>query len=112
MELQEYDSLAGMLEMPQLPELANGQTLERFGKTQAAEMAYLECLRNEYTLASCETLEIVQERWRDCARNLKRWNVLFEYGKMNHDLLLLLDCYGKCNIWKYVSDDNNNNNNQ
>ena len=94
------DSLAAMLTIPQLPELVNGQTLERYGEMQAAETAYLECLRNECTLRNRELLEIVQDRWKECAYNLRKWNVLFEYGKMNHDYWLLMDCYAKSNIWK------------
>lgn len=91
-----------MLSTPISIEISNGLTLERYGKYQAAEMAFLESYRNERVMASKELLEVVQDRWKECAFNLKKWKTLFEYGKMNHDYWLLMDCYGKCNIWEYV----------
>ena len=39
--MQEYDALAAMLNETPISELRNGMILERFGKPQAAEMAYL-----------------------------------------------------------------------
>ena len=92
--------LAALLSTPKSPEISNGLTLERYGKLQTAELAYLESLRNEAVMDSRQLLTVVQERWKECAYNMKKWKLLFEFGKMNHDIWLLLDCYGKCNIWE------------
>ena len=98
--MQETDALAAMLNETPIPQLRNGMVLERFGKPQAAELAYLEGLRNQSVVGSLDALETLQERWKECASNLRKWNALFEYGKMNHDYWVLLDCYGKSNIWE------------
>ena len=81
--MQEYDALAAMLNETPISELRNG-------------------MRNQSVVGSLDALEILEERWKECAYNLKKWKLLFEYGKMNHDIWLLLDCYGKCNIWEYL----------
>ena len=98
-ELKEEDAAAAMVTCLPYPELHNGMVLERFGRFQTAQVAYLEGLRNQEVVNSAEALTVVKERWKECALNLRQWIPLFEYGKLNRDIVLLLECYGKCNIW-------------
>ena len=100
LELKEEDAAASMITSLPYPELHNGMVLERFGKYQTAQIAYLEGLRNQEVVNSIDALMTVKARWKECALNLKQWIPLFEYGKLNRDLWLLLDCYGKSNIWE------------
>ena len=99
LELKEEDAAASMITSLPYPELHNGMVLERFGKYQTAQIAYLEGLRNQEVVNSIDALMTVKARWKECAMNLKQWIPLFEYGKLNRDIVLLLECYGKCNIW-------------
>lgn len=100
MILNEDDAFASTIRSLPVAELRNGMTLERYNKIQTAQVAYLEGLRNQSVINSSELLLTLQERWKECAANLRQWKLLFEYGKLNHDLYILLECYGKSDIWK------------
>lgn len=95
----EDDAYASTLRSIKIPSLRNGITLERYNCVQTAQIAYLEGLRNQNLINSSELLLLLQERWKECAINLRQVKSLFEYGKLNHELWILLDCYGKSNIW-------------
>ena len=100
LELKEEDAAAAMVTALPYPELHNGMVLERFGRFQTAQVAYLEGLRNQEVVNSAEALTTVKERWKECALNLRQWVPLFEFAKLNRDLWLLLECYSKSNIWE------------
>ena len=100
LELKEEDAAAAMVTALPYPELHNGMVLERFGRFQTAQVAYLEGLRNQEVVNSVEALTVVKERWKACALNLRQWIPLFEFAKLNRDLWLLLECYSKSNIWE------------
>ena len=98
--MNEDDVYASSIRSLPVPEFRNGMTLERYNKAQAAQLAYFEGLRNTTIINSIDLLNLLQERWKACALNLHQWKSLFEYGKLNQDILLLLDCYGKYNRWE------------
>ena len=98
--INEDDAYASSIRSLPVPEFRNGMTLERYNKAQAAQLAYFEGLRNTTIINSIDLLNLLQERWKACALNLRQWKLLFEYGKLNRDILLLLDCFGKNNIWE------------
>ena len=83
-------------------EFHNGITLERYNCLETAQLCYYEGLNNPAIFNDSSRLLLLQERWKECALNLKQWVSLFEYGKLNQDMLLLVDCYYKCNKWEYV----------
>ena len=98
--MEEMDVFAAMVKSMNLPEFHNGMTLERYGRYHTAQIAYLEGLRNRNLIDSPDALRMLEDRWKDCAYNLRQWNLLFEYGKLNSDYIILCDCFAKFNNWE------------
>ena len=89
-----------MIKAMKLPELHNGIVLERFGRYNTAQLAYLKGLRNQKLIESADALRTLEERWKECAYNLRLYQLLFTYGKLNNDHIVLSHCFTRVNKWE------------
>lgn len=89
-----------MIKAMKLPEFHNGVVLERFGRYNTAQYAYLKGLRNQKLIESADALRTLEERWKECAYNLHMHRLLFAYGKLNNDHVVLSYCFTRVNHWE------------
>lgn len=98
--MNEKDASASFVRSLSNQSLRDGMTLERYNQFQFAQVRYVESFNDEAVRNNLQLLQLVQDKWKECAQQMGQWKLLVEYARLNSEYWYCVDFYYRSNQWK------------